>query len=96
VDSFGENVVIKFLKKKLPNPKECYEKSTYAEITSENMEDIVEECYDEVEQIEEIFRIQNNKADNCLAQLLSPIREKFTGFCADLAREMEKIEVNED
>lgn len=88
VDSFWENVIIKYLWEDLPSPLECYQETSYASCENTDPEEILSELYEEIEEMEVVLREENNKADNCLAQLISPIWDKFTGFCADLSREM--------
>ena len=34
VDSFGENIIIKYLDKKLPSPMDCYNESVYTDCDS--------------------------------------------------------------
>ena len=89
VDNFGENIIIKYLNKELPSTMDCYNQSIYTDCDATEDESIVTDLYSDIEEVEQKLKTLNNEADNCLAQLIWPIREKFTGFCADLSREME-------
>lgn len=92
VDKFWEDVIIKYSKWKLPWFKECIAKSTIWDNVDGNPQKIVRDLYMDCEKLEATLGDENNKADNNLAQLIGPIREKFTVFCADLERE----QVDED
>ena len=90
VDSFAENILVKYKKLEVPCPQECYDESEYVTNMSDNPDDIVLELYSDIEIVESDIEKALNASNNALAQLLGSIWEDFTNYCAILARQMDE------
>lgn len=96
VDSFGENIITKYMWDTVSSTQECYDNSGFIVADSIDPEEIIEELYDDVDVMETRLGEALNKANNQLAQLMWPIREDFTDYCAALKKEMKWIEKETD
>lgn len=96
LDSFGENIIMKLEKWMVPTAGEAYNESSIEDLQSEDRQEMLNEIYDDVEDMEECFGECLEEADNKVAQIIGPHREKLTDLCALLEREMYALPKDEE
>lgn len=87
-DTRGEDVIIKYMWSELPSHWECYDISKLTTAEAKTAKEIVNEVCDTLETLMDKIGVLNNEADNNLSEIIWPIWNTFTGYCAAIQREM--------
>ncbi len=90
VDTVGEDIIVKAMKKPLPSPMECLKKSTIdTEAEHADAEETASDLYKDYEYLSASFRDAATGEKNLLVQnILLNLWDASTKLCADMAREI--------
>lgn len=97
VDTVGEDIIVKAMKKPLPSPMECLKKATVnTETEHADAEETAADVYKDYEYLSASFRDAATGEKNLLVQnILLNLWDTSTKLCADMAREVCEEEYGE-